>query len=338
MSDRVAGLALADHPVPTLVTSLGGEIRYANKAALSALGLGELDPCHPPLLDEWATLRGTDLGEMLAMAAASSNWLPLRLQRGEDTLHLRARGLPAGDGARPAVLMTAAANATADFRTHSQQIRKLNEQLALHRRTEAKLKASVEASEILKRELVHRVKNNLSIMSALLRTEARSAQDGAISAALLEASGRIMSISVVHEILDEAGHADEIDLKTVLTLLVDRVRESICPAHVTLRAQVCPVSANINKALPVALLVNELITNAIKHAFEGRAAGRIDVTLRRRPGGCRLQVSDDGIGMLPDAHGVQRRPRIVTALADQLGAERTCVVEGGTEWTIDFSL
>ncbi|WP_375257040.1 sensor histidine kinase [Citreimonas sp.] len=338
IDDRLAGLALADHPVPTLVVSLDGGIRYANNAALAELGLRRVDPCDPPRLDAWATPQGGGLYDMLALAASSSNWLPLRLQRGDETFHLRARGLRAGDGAAPAVLMTAVPDATAGFRTHAQQIRELNEQLALHRKTEAKLKASVEASEILKRELVHRVKNNLAIMSALLRTEARSAQDPAISSALLEASGRIMSISVVHEILDETGQADEIDLKAVLTVLTDRMRDSICPPHVSLHAEVCPVRVNIRKALPVVLLANELVTNAIKHAFDGRAAGRIDLSVERHQATCRLVVADDGIGMRPDETGAPRRPRIVSALADQLGASRTCVVEGGTHWTIDFAL
>ena len=162
--------------------------------------------------------------------------------------------------------------------------------------------------------------------------------DGAISAVLLEAAGRIMSISVVHEILDASDRSDYLDLSDLFRELLDRIKSSICPTSVAIQSEVSAARAPIELALPVALLVNELVTNAIKHAFPGRDRGRIFVGFARSGQLWELRVSDDGTGMPAGPDGRLKRPRIVAALIDQLEGEANCRVDDGTHWTIRFRL
>jgi len=329
----VAQLALADHPLATLVVDLRGNVLFSNTAARAAFA----DPDHPGMalttLQGWAAPGGS-LSRMLASAASSSNWQPLRLQRGDREIPVRARGVRQSPDAPPVVLITFHPHMSEPFIEHAKQIRALNRQLAIHRETEAQLRAAIEVSEGLKRELVHRVKNNLAIISSLLRSQARSSTGPSTTLALETAAARIRSIAVVHDLLDANSEVEILGTRRLLSDLLDHIRQAICPPHVTLDCTLDDAQIHVQRALPLALLTNELVTNAIKHAFPGRGLGRVSVGFRRDGAGYRLDVGDDGVGLPTGADGTRLMPRIVSALASQLDATLDCSVSGGTTWML----
>lgn len=335
-SDIVASIsriALASHPVATLVVDLKARVLYSNNAARASFLLPKSSDGPPSSISAWEARRGP-LWKVLRDAAASSNWLPDVLSCGDATINVRVRGITVGEPAMLCVLITSVPDTTAAFKEHTRQIRLLNSQLSIYQETAERLRRSVIFAGVLKRELVHRVKNNLAIVSALLRTEARSTNDQAIADALQGAASRIMSISTVHEILDTSDQSNTVDIFELFTKLVSNIREAICPQHIFIEADVDRAVADIDVALPLALLINELLTNAVKHAFVGKDAGQVRLSIRRVGSEMEVRVADDGIGMPRSGDGQVRIPRVVSALADQLDASVDCRVSAGTEWLL----
>lgn len=330
---QIVKLALESHPVATLIVRPSGRVLYWNEAA--RLGFGgkpEANLTMEPRIIDWNPPRRS-LVETLETIAESSSWTPLRLIRSEETRHLRARGLSPHPGGR-AVLMTAAPEVSSAFVSHTLQIERLHGEIFQRQKVEEKLRAAVETSKLLKRELVHRVKNNLAVMSALLRSEARALDDPTSSSVLVEAASRIMSISVVHEILDDSGEVDRVDVGDLIGELVSRIQAAICPPNVAISTSTRAALASSEAASTIALLVNELVTNAIKHAFVGREKGHIDVRFDGAHCEHVLVVSDDGIGMPRLDTGTVKVPLIVKALASQVEAEIACEIDCGTSWRL----
>lgn len=182
-------------------------------------------------------------------------------------------------------------------------------------------KAEAAKQKLLFYELDHRIKNTLAITAGLLRHQLRNIADPAARAALETASGRVKAMGTIHEIGTEAAAGN-----------LARMIEAVCSnlldgdSRFALQIDAEPVTAAPHVAVVVALIVNELVTNAVKHAFAGSTPGRIAVTLRRTgAGSVELSVSDDG-GPLPKtvrkrggANGIGLN--LVTRLADQLAGE-----------------
>ena len=150
-------------------------------------------------------------------------------------------------------------------------------------------------------EVQHRVKNNLQMITALMRIEARNAQGKMETAAFDRLAGRIDAIQILYGLLSDQGVEDVIDLGVYLS----RIASSVLQAHATegirldLKVDVYPVSVNV--AMPTGLVVNELLTNALKHAFVGRSSGTITLHSLTEAGGCRITIADDGVGLPPGA-------------------------------------
>lgn len=332
-SDRLARRALDAHPVGTLVVDLMADVMYSNAAARDAFGLA--GPSGDDAVQDWQP-RDSSLDKLLAIASVSSNWIPSVVFRNGVELNIRLRGFYCHENKAPRILITTVPDATQPFMEHARQIKRLNEQMAMYRDTAEKLRRSVAASEALKRELVHRVKNNLAIISALLRNQARAANNPLVTNALQDASSRIMSISTVHEVLDRNGDSKVVDLTDLFTRLIGGLRDAICPGHIRIETHVDGDVLDIDLALPLALLVNELVTNAIKHAFRGRSSGWIRVDCSHVGDDLEVRVADNGIGIPRNASGSAIEPKVVAALAGQIGATLHCRVDGGTEWTLRF--
>ena len=153
--------------------------------------------------------------------------------------------------------------------------------------------------ETLLREVQHRVKNNLQMITALIRIEARTAGDRIDTAPFHRLAGRIESIQLLYALLSEHGGEDEIDLGVYLSEIATAVLRSHAVEGVRLDLKVDAYPVSVNVALPTGLVVNELLTNALKHAFAGREDGTITLHSLSDGEGCRVSVADDGVG-LPD--------------------------------------
>jgi two-component sensor histidine kinase len=167
-----------------------------------------------------------------------------------------------------------------------------------HKRDEREQREhSLENNDVLLRELQHRVKNNLQMITALIRMEARNVADGETGARFDRLAGRISSLAILYDLLSADGVNEAIDLGVYLS----QVASSVMQAHATegirlnLKVDTWPVSINV--AMPTGLVINELMTNALKHAFVGRDGGTITVSSLVDETGCRVIVADDGVGL-----------------------------------------
>lgn len=171
--------------------------------------------------------------------------------------------------------------------------------------------------DILLIELQHRVKNNLQMITALIRMETRNLPDGDAGERFDRLAGRVNSLAVLYGLLSDEGANDQIDLGSYLS----QVASSVMQAHAVegirldLKVDAWPVSINI--AMPTGLVVNELLTNALKHAFVGRDGGTITLSSLVDDTGCRVIISDDGIG-LPEGETWPKAGKLGALIAESL--------------------
>lgn len=178
--------------------------------------------------------------------------------------------------------------------------------------------------DMLLRELQHRVKNNLQLITALIRLEARSAAEGE-GVALARLASRIDALTALYRILSAENAGSLIDLGQYLADIAGAVLHAHAVAGIEFDVQVgyCPLSVNV--AMPAGLLVNEMLTNALKYAFVGRSAGKVRLICKLEDGRLTVVVSDDGVG-LPEA-GNWPAPRKLSALILQTLKENARNVE-----------
>lgn len=168
--------------------------------------------------------------------------------------------------------------------------------------------------DVLMRELQHRVKNNLQLITALIRLEARSAAEGE-AVALGRLASRIDALTVLYRTLAAEDAAVDIDLGQYLADIGNAVMAASAQPGITLDLQTgyCPMSINI--AMPAGLLVNEMLTNALKYAFVGRDRGQIKLICKQDNRQITLVVADDGVGL--GEHHSWPSPRKLGALVLQ---------------------
>jgi PAS domain S-box len=209
-------------------------------------------------------------------------------------------------------------------------------------RAERELRASLKEKEVLLKEIHHRVKNNLQIVSSLLSLQARDVSDPAVLELLAQSRSRILSMALVHEDLYQSGNLAQVDFRHYLERLAERTRTGIAAASgVVIAADMDPLALPIDQAIPLGLLCNELLTNALKHAFKGRAPGTVRLLLRAAEGGGELTVRDDGVGLPEDFRpgaGGTLGMELVWTLAEQLHGHVEAQSDGGAVFTVRFPL
>ena len=206
-------------------------------------------------------------------------------------------------------------------------------------RYERHLKAALDRHQVLLKEISHRVKNSLQIVSSMLHLQASTVDDdGLIAQQLAEASSRVTAIGRAYERLAYDADFENIDLGAYLeAVCADAASAS---SNSKLHFEGIPgIRLSADRAISLALIVNELVTNAVKYAFSNRDYGRIYVRLTRQDAGtARVSVRDDGIGLAPDFDLTKSKGlgmQIVTGLAKQLGANITRTIQGeGNEFVV----
>lgn len=170
-------------------------------------------------------------------------------------------------------------------------------------RTKALEKANQDVQTLLK-EMHHRVKNNLQIVSSLLNLQANAESDQHLVSVLQHSRERIHTISKLHESLYSKENIFEINIKDYLKEIIEsRIEmQEGSGLHITFEFDCPDVNLDVAKAVPVGLLINELVTNSVKHAFVGRTKGRISCKIsRENEGELTIEYGDNGIGM-PKGH------------------------------------
>ncbi len=214
-----------------------------------------------------------------------------------------------------------------------------------HKRADDQIKASLREKEVMLREIHHRVKNNLQVVSSLLNMQARNATDEETLRILAESRDRIIAMSLIHSQLYEGNDLAEINMKGFIDQLLGQLLRSyqVGDTRITHVVRVDEYPFPISTAVPVGLIINELLSNALKHAFVGRDEGKIEVNLiASEGGGISLTVGDDGAGLPPGFDINESKTlglRLVKILTeDQLQGTLEVTSDGGATFAMEFDI
>lgn len=221
-----------------------------------------------------------------------------------------------------------------------------------YKRTQEKTQASLREKELLLKEIHHRVKNNMQLMKSMLNLQAAYVSDPHTLAMLTDSASRINAMALIHEKLYQSAEFGSVDIKTYLTYVADSLLQTFARQNlrVNLETDLQPLVVDIDTAIPCGLLANELMSNSMKHAFDGRVTGTMTLSFRlleekwKGPADqahYQLIVTDDGRG-IPEGSNWGKRDslglKLIDSLAKQLGGtiDMASSPDEGTRFTVDF--
>lgn len=192
--------------------------------------------------------------------------------------------------------------------------------------------------EVLLKEIHHRVKNNLQVISSLLSMQTRKIKDGEAKLAVREGQSRIKSMSLIHQKLYSEGNLSQINMREYIDDLSDFLFKSYKPDGDIVRTiESEDLMLDVDIAVPIGLIINELISNALKYAFEPTSDGEVKVKFVKEKGEIVLQVSDSGRGLPEDFHNRKSMGlNLVGILVQQLHGEMSINQSSGSLFTITF--
>lgn len=311
---------LFDHAPDALVLiEEGGRVQSINgpaRALWPALGPGEMAP--PTLFEPAASLLTTP-----ALPKPPGQPFDLRVQteHGPFEGEVRLAPLPLAEGRGVLV-------AIRDVTARRQAERALEAALADVSRTLAE-------REVLLKEVHHRVKNNLQIVSSLLSMQADQASLQT-RAALADSVLRVRSMALIHQMLYGGADLSKVELGRYAEKLVGQLRSSV-GASAQVQVEADPVEVTVEQAIPCGLILNELVTNALKHGASPDGQCHLRVAVRSADAGFTVTVADQGPGLPADFESRQRKSlgmQVIRALVRQLGAHLTHRNEGGAVITL----
>ena len=206
---------------------------------------------------------------------------------------------------------------------------------------ENQLQISIEDKELLLRELHHRVKNNLMIISSLLNLQSAYIKDEESRTIFKESQNRARSMALIHERLYQSTDLKRIDFGDYIRTLANDLYHTYVmdTSLIKLNVDVDDIRLDINTSIPLGLILNELVTNSLKHAFPHSSSGEIDIIFHTQDKSYLLEVKDDGIGFNEnidykntDSLGL----RLVTNLTDQIEGKIEFSNKSGTSFKIIF--
>jgi PAS domain S-box-containing protein len=209
------------------------------------------------------------------------------------------------------------------------------------KKAEGLLKKSLREKELLLREIHHRVKNSLQIISSLLSLQSSEFEDENIIERYNESENRIHTIALIHESLYQSTNISNIDFKNYIEILIEDIIHSYSVKTDMVRTvlDVGDFELSIETAIPAGLIINELVSNALKYAFKDNIPGEIRVVLDKNDDIYTLTVADNGVGLPVDVEWENARTlglQLVNALVSQLEGDMSVVVDNGTVFIINF--
>lgn len=219
----------------------------------------------------------------------------------------------------------------------------IHQDITEQKQADEKIKASLHEKEVLLQEIHHRVKNNLGIVSGLLQMQCRRTQDSQATAILRDSQNRIASISLVHEKLYSSEALADIDLSQYIPDLTTHLFDSynVSSQRIKLNIQVDHAILDIETAIPCGLIINELVSNALKYAFPDHRPGEIQVRFYQESGrNLTLILGDNGVGLPTEFQS--KKPKtlgltLVQGLVKQLKGTLNINCHQGTEFKITFT-
>jgi len=189
------------------------------------------------------------------------------------------------------------------------------------------------------REVEHRVKNTLQLISSIVLLQGRRASDEAARQALKAIQQRVAAVSVSHRHVSWRDDAELVEVSGLVREIVGDLAGSAGREGVDIELDLEPVSIPGRQSAPIALLVSEMVGNALRHAYPDGRAGRVQVSLRRTPAGFELAVCDDGVGMAPEAPKTGFGLTVVQLMTQQLrGRLDTAPAQPGLRLTVSVPM
>jgi two-component sensor histidine kinase len=220
----------------------------------------------------------------------------------------------------------------------------LKEEIYSRKRAEKQIKASLREKEVLLREIHHRVKNNLQTIISLLNLQAGYIKDKRALEVFKNSQERVRAMALIHEKLYESKDLSKIDSREYISSLITSLLDSyhLNPGQVRLNMQIKDIELDIGRAIPLGLIINELVSNSLKHAFPDDRKGELQINLGVSEGkeyDYKLIVKDNGIGFPEDLDIINNDTLgmvLIKALIKQLRGVLDIDRREGTTFTINF--
>jgi PAS domain S-box-containing protein len=209
------------------------------------------------------------------------------------------------------------------------------------KKIEEEISKSLKEKEVLLKEVHHRVKNNMAVISSLLSLQSRHINDKQAQEKFKETKGRITAMALVHEKLYQTENFSEIDVKDYVQTLVQQVKSTFAAdKSYSIITDIDKITVEIDTLIPCGLIINEILTNAYKHAFDGADNPTIRVIMKKIDnGGISLTISDNGVG-LPEGFDINQSTglglQLVNLLAFQIKGTLEVKSDQGTAFAIIF--
>lgn len=311
--------ALRRIDTPVLVLDGSHRIAYANDRAKATLP-GAADGSFASLWSDDPAAVASILGEV----AAAQDWMTFHLTRsggarGVDEVALRGRPMIVNrPPVEPLRHLLITVDPSSRPTTGDPSPGAVGPAPAPHAASEA---------DVGTRELIHRVKNNLSLLVSLVRAARRRVSDAEADEEMSGFERRLMSIAAIHDVLDANRQTDVVRADQLLDRVCTGLAEALAPTAVEVVCDLEAVTLPVALATPLGLVVNEIVTNALKHGFPDERSGAVTVTLRSLDdGSCEVRIADDGVGAAVASRNDGAAPmscgsgnRIVRSLVEQLG-------------------
>lgn len=336
LDDALCDVVISGLDADVVLVGRGGRLIYANPRARERLG----DPADGAEVTDIFADWDADMRDQMTRTAQANQWVPVNLtpRANGEAMRFRARGIRHGATGETMLLLLADRRRDQGFTRLKALVRELNQELSEKRRTQLALRGALDSEERLHSELIHRVKNNLSLLNALIHFRRNATNDPNVRESLKELEQRVHAILAVHDLLDRAGEIDYVRAGDLIRSLCHQLERSLLPDHIELENELLDISLNVEDATPLSLLINELVINAVKHAFPDGQRGTVHVALKKN-GVDKLEVSvaDNGGGYPDEVKRIGSGSKIVQALARQIGGtlERH-TDQAGTHWSFIF--
>ena len=194
-----------------------------------------------------------------------------------------------------------------------------------------------EAKKTMLQEIHHRVKNNLQVVNSLLRMQSSKMKDKNIVGMFKETQSRIRSMAKLHEKMYQSGDLDKFNAKEHITLLVEEIVTNYSVGKtIELNLDIDAIFVDSKTMMPLSLIINEMISNSLKYAFEGMNEGVITVKFNKIEDKTRLVVSDNGIGYTPNPKSKGLGLRLISSFNRQLNGTMEKITNNGTEFKLIF--
>jgi two-component sensor histidine kinase len=207
---------------------------------------------------------------------------------------------------------------------------------------ETKLRSSLKEKEVLLKEIHHRVKNNLQIVSSMLNLQMEKLSDTKAIELFKESQNRVRSIALFHEKLYQSRDLGRVEIAEYLKGLANGLFATygVNPEDIVLAVDTEDIPLDVDAAISCGLIVNELVSNSLKHAFPAHRKGQVEVTLRSAGTDVVLEVADDGAGF--PANLDFRNPstlglKLVVIFTEQVGGSMNLTREGGARFSLRFT-